>query len=208
MSLLARPPAFDPMIDTDGLRASCRSPAGSRDVRRQWAWMRRALLDALSTAGRSSSIRWWAESPEQAQRPPRRRFSPNISDPASFFDVEPPEEPMAVDPQFAGADSTDINPDFSNKMVLAKFYKVGPRDGPGYLQDAYATRNLEDYAKILLRTDFPPALRKQILAVHEGRNRPAQPSGPKYSARRSTRASSHAITNMKGLTRSDARAPA
>jgi hypothetical protein len=155
-----------------------------------------ALLDSLSRrldffdplVGQSGPSRF---SPAAAS------ISPNISDPASFFDVEPPEEPMSVDPSFAGADRTDQNPDFRNK--LAKFYKVGRETGHDICKTPSQREQLEDYAKILLHTDFPPTLRKQILAVHDGRNRAGSAEWVKVQKTPIYKSIISALNNMKGL---------
>ncbi len=93
-----------------------------------------------------------------------------------------------------------MNPDFSNKMVLAKFYKVGRETGHDICKTPTQREQLEDYAKILLRTDFPPALRKQILAVHEGRNRAGSAEWAQVQKTPIYKGIIHAITKMKGLT--------
>jgi hypothetical protein len=130
---------------------------------------------------------------------PRESISPNVDDPASFFGVEPPEEPMAVDPQFAGADSSDINPDFHGQK-LAKFYKVGRETGQDICKTPTQREMLEDYAKIVLRTDFPPDLRKHILSIHDGRNRTPHAEWARIQKTPIYKSIIHAITTMKGLT--------
>jgi hypothetical protein len=156
-----------------------------------------ALLDALSR-------RLDFFDPMVQDRPtrptrPAASISPNIEDPASFFDVEPPEEPMEVDPRFAGADSSDINPDFSNKMVLAKFYKMGRETGQDICKTMSQREQLEQYATIVL-SDFPPELRKQILTIHEGRNRTPPADWARIQKTPVYKSIIHAITTMKGLT--------
>jgi hypothetical protein len=157
-----------------------------------------ALLDALSRrldffdplVGQSSPARFSS---------PQLSVSPNIEDPASFFDVEPPEEPMKVDPQFAGADRTDRNPDFSNKSVLTKFYKVGRETGQDICKTMSQREQLEQYATIVL-SDFPPELRKQILTIHDGRNRTAHAEWARIQKTPVYKSIIHAISTMKGLT--------
>ena len=129
-----------------------------------------ALLDALSRrmdffdplVGQSSPARFSS---------PRSSVSPNIESPSTFFDVEPPVEPMSVDPQFSGADSTDTNPDF-REQKLAKFYN-GLQRGVNVVKTASDRKLLEDYARVILQTEFDNAsgLRKLIEQLHKTRSR-------------------------------------
>ena len=158
-----------------------------------------ALLDALSRrldffdplVGQSRPSR---------PTPPAESISPNINSPERWFDdTVPPYDPMEVDLDFASADRTDLNPDFSNKMVLAKFYKVGRETGRDICSTPTQREQLEDYAKILLHTDFPRDLRKQILTIHQGRNRTPQAEWVKVQRTPIYKSIIHAITTMKGL---------
>lgn len=129
-----------------------------------------ALMDSLSR--RLDFFDPMAQSRPSRPTPPADSISPNIDDPEAWMsDTVPPENPMAVDPQFAGADRTDINPDFSNKSVLAKFYKVGRETGQDICKTPTQREMLEDHAKIVLKCDFPSGLRSPILELHAVRNR-------------------------------------
>lgn len=158
-----------------------------------------ALLDALSRrldffdplVGQSSPARFSA---------PRSSVSPNISDPASFFDVEPPVDPMEVDDQFAGADSTDINPDFRERK-LAKFYD-GLRQGVNVVKTASDRTLLEDYARVILQTEFDSnsGLRSLIEQLHKTRSRTSAAEWRKVQRQPQFEAIVSAIMNFTGLT--------
>ena len=157
-----------------------------------------ALLDALSR-------RLDFFDPMVQDRPARPSaradsISPNIDRPEAWLsDTVPPEEPMEVDPRFAGADSTDINPDFSNKMVLAKFYKVGRETGRDICKTPTQREMLEDHAKVVLKSDFPSGLRSQILELHAARNRTPPAEWLKVQRTPIYKSIVNAIANMKGL---------
>jgi len=59
---------------------------------------------------------------------------------------------------------------------------------------------LEDYARILLRSDFPSDLEKQILTIHEGRNRMGSAEWSRIQKTPIYKSIIHAISTMKGLT--------
>jgi hypothetical protein len=156
-----------------------------------------ALLDALSR--RLDFFDPMVQS--RPSRPSARAdsISPNIDEPDAWLsDTVPPEEPMEVNSDFAGADRTDINPDFSNKSVLAKFYKVGRETGRDVCKTMSQRDQLEQYAKIVL-SDFPPDLRKQIMSIHEGRNRAGSAEWARVQKTPIYKSIIHAITSMKGL---------
>ncbi len=138
---------------------------------------------------------------DRASRPtsPASSVSPNIEDPASFFDVPAPDEPMAVNPNFAGSDRTDLQPDFRGQK-LAKFYKVGRDLGRDTCQTPTQREQLEQYAQMLLRSDFPPDLRKHILTIHEGRNRAGEAEWARVQKTPVYKAIINAIHTMRGLT--------
>jgi hypothetical protein len=156
-----------------------------------------ALLDALSR--RLDFFDPMVQSHPSRPTPPAASISPNIDDPASFFDVEPPETPTEVDPRFAGTDGTGINPDFSNKSVLAKFYKVGRETGQDICKTPTQREMLEDHAKIVLKCDFPSELRSQILQLHAARNRTPHAEWAKVQRTPTYQAIVKAIGSMNGL---------
>jgi hypothetical protein len=129
---------------------------------------------------------------------PASSVSPNIDDPASFFDVPAPEEPMAVNPNFAGSDRTDLQPDFRNKSVLAKFYK-GLKTGQDICKTPSQREMLEDHAKVVLKCDFPSGLRNQIMSLHAARNRTPHAEWLKVQRTPIYKSIVNAIANMKGL---------
>jgi hypothetical protein len=194
-ALLARPPASP----NDQYKWAQSIVAISQQVRAMCDDMgldASALLDALSR--RLDFFDPMVSSRPSRPTPAAASISPNIEDPASFFDVEPPEKPMEVDPQFAGADRTDQNPDFSNKMVLAKFYKVGRETGKDICKTPTQREMLEDHAKVVL-SDFPTSLRNQIMSLHAARNRTPHAEWAKVQRTPLYQSIVKAIGSMNGL---------
>jgi hypothetical protein len=156
-----------------------------------------ALLDALSR--RLDFFDPMVSSRPSRPTPRADSISPNIDEPEAWMsDTIPPEEPMAVD-DFAGSDRTDTNPDFSNKSVLAKFYKVGRSFGQDICKTPTQREMLEDHAKVVLKSDFPSGLRSQILELHAARNRTPHAEWAKVQRTPIYRGIVKAIGSMNGL---------
>jgi hypothetical protein len=133
--------------------------------------------------------------------PAAASISPNVENPSSFFDVQPPDTPTAVDPEF-GSDSTVRNPDF-RQQKLAKFYDGLKRgDTSGVVETASDRRMLEKYAEVILQTEFDhdSGLRGLIEQLHKTRSRVSAAEWGKVQRQPHYESIVKAIINFAGLT--------
>jgi hypothetical protein len=79
--------------------------------------------------------------------------------------------------EFAGSDDDDINPDF--KESLAKFFDYAKR-GVDIRKTASDRKELEQYGRVVVRSEIGGELGEEILALHAARGRVAKEVWAKY----------------------------
>ena len=113
--------------------------------------------------------------------PPPRGYnvSPYPDSPQKWpAEVEPPVEP--IDPgDFAGASTTDLNPDFGGEEKLAKFWDSAKR-GVDIRKGPMQRAEYEQYGLAVVRSDLEGALQKQILQMHAARKRVGSSAWPNF----------------------------
>jgi hypothetical protein len=104
--------------------------------------------------------------------PPPRGYnvSPYPDSPQKWpGEVKPPVDP--IDPgDFAGADTTDLNPDFGSEEKLAKFWDSAKR-GVDIRKGPMQRQEYEQYGLAVVKSELEGALQKQILLMHATKKR-------------------------------------
>jgi hypothetical protein len=100
--------------------------------------------------------------------PPRSNVGPTTEDLDVWRDrADPPAEPIDPGP-FAGADTTDLNPDLGAEEKLAKFYDHAKR-GVDIRKSPMTRKELEQYGRVVLKSEVGGPLRHQILLAADVR---------------------------------------
>jgi len=71
---------------------------------------------------------------------------------------------------FAGAERTDLNPDFGAEEKLAKFWDCAKR-GVDIRKGPMGRREHEQYGLVVVKSELEGALQKQILLMHAAKRR-------------------------------------
>jgi hypothetical protein len=149
-----------------------------------------------------------------------RNISPYPDDPEAWPDeLDRPAEP--VDPggpqhrdrqggflpgqryPFAGADRTDLNPDFSGEHKLAKFYDYYAKRGVDITKgEAGSRQQLEHFGRMVVKSEIGGALQKWILLLHDARKQLSAGSWAKVMREPRYQAILKAIHDDRGLSRS------
>lgn len=111
------------------------------------------------------------------------------------------DPPVPIDPgPFAGSTRTDLNPDFAVDEKLAKFWDHAKR-GVDIRKGPMALKEYEQYGVVVVKSEIGGALQKQILQMHETRNRVGPAAWKNVCREPYYEAILKAIHDHKGLTR-------